>query len=362
MKLTQRQRWIVRAAVFGELDAWQAWSQQVDFEQLEAGEFRLLPLLYQALKAQGVEHPLMGRLKGIYRQSWTRNQLSLRRLADLLQHFNEAGIPTLVFKGASLALRTYSNLALRPMADADVLIPFERLEDALACLSRLAWHPTQYSSDDLSPALLQYVHALGFVQRQTQQEFDLSWRVFHHDLRAGQDDDFWAQSVSFSVFDVATQALCHSDEFSAVCVHGMYWEMNANLRWIADAIQLLHQAPIDWQRVLFIAERHQAAQALYEALSLLRTELDADIPENVLHQLAHLPTPRPARWYYALEKQTSYGRSPLVNLTRRYLQYHLSARPTSFPRYLMLLWGVRSYADFIKMAWHKFRQPGQQTP
>ena len=90
------------------------------------GSFRLLPLLYINLQKQGVDDPVMGKLKGIYRQAWSKNQTLFHEMAGVIAHLQDAGIKTMLLKGASLSLLYYKNNGARPMADIDVLVPLKQ--------------------------------------------------------------------------------------------------------------------------------------------------------------------------------------------------------------------------------------------
>src|SRR5262249_54557182 len=141
---TPTQELLLRAALLDGPEAegaFEAWQARVDLAQIDAGSFRLLPLLYANLTRLGIRSPLSARLRGIHRQAWYRNQVLFRRGAETLRALEGAGIPTLLLKGIPLALLHYRDEAVRPMADADVLVPTQAVTGALAVLRRAGWHP-----------------------------------------------------------------------------------------------------------------------------------------------------------------------------------------------------------------------------
>jgi len=74
---TREQELLLRAALLqgnDAINAWHEWKSSVDIEQLDQGSYRLLPLLYRSLHIDGVEDPLMNKLKGVYRMTWYKNQ------------------------------------------------------------------------------------------------------------------------------------------------------------------------------------------------------------------------------------------------------------------------------------------------
>ena len=104
------------------LAAWRAWRQIVEFDRIDSGSQKLLPLVYANLSAMGVKDSIPGRLKGHYRLAWYKNQMLFRQVAAVLLAFEEAGLEALVLKGVALALQYYQDAGQRPMLDFDILV------------------------------------------------------------------------------------------------------------------------------------------------------------------------------------------------------------------------------------------------
>ncbi len=84
------------------LDAWHQWQAKVDLQRLDAGSYRLLPLLWRNLSRLGVDDPSMAVFKGVYRRTWYHNQMILAQAEELVATLCAAGIPTLALKGLPL--------------------------------------------------------------------------------------------------------------------------------------------------------------------------------------------------------------------------------------------------------------------
>ena len=143
-RLSAEQEILLRAALLqGEsaLAAWQQWTSAADIDRLRPGSYRLLPLLYRNLSALGVDDPLMSKLKGIYRQTWYKNQLLLGQLAGLVRTFHQADIPTLLLGGAALSILHYHDLGARPVFKCALLVPAGQALQAVNLLARLGWRP-----------------------------------------------------------------------------------------------------------------------------------------------------------------------------------------------------------------------------
>ena len=78
------------------IKAWEEWLRIVDVDTLEAGTQRMFPMLYVKLKEYNIDHPLMNKFKGIYRQTWYKNQMTSHHMVPLLKSFKDAGIDSIV--------------------------------------------------------------------------------------------------------------------------------------------------------------------------------------------------------------------------------------------------------------------------
>jgi len=123
---TPEQEFLLKAALLDgdiAIRAWKDWAAAVNFDLLDAGSQRLLPLLYWNLSRQNVQHHVLEVYKGFYRMAWYKNQLLLHRLNNVLRLFTCRKIPAVLLKGTAMAHLYYKNWALRPMNDFDLLVP-----------------------------------------------------------------------------------------------------------------------------------------------------------------------------------------------------------------------------------------------
>jgi hypothetical protein len=171
----------------------------------DAETHRLLPLVYRRLVQLGVEDPELPRLKGLHRHAWYQNQLNLSRLAPFLTRLEGAGIRTMVIKGVPLALRFHGDLGSRPMNDVDVLVPTDRMADALRLLEQDGWrshsdgrHPVQ----KLTAGFSLISHHSRIVTAPDGFYVDLHWHLREQFVVPGEEmtssDDFWAAASSRS--------------------------------------------------------------------------------------------------------------------------------------------------------------------
>ena len=74
------------------LALWQRWADAGDIDDHSSAAYDLFPAVYAALHDLDVDHRWIGRLKGVYRQAWTRNTLQRRTLADAAAVLDRSGI------------------------------------------------------------------------------------------------------------------------------------------------------------------------------------------------------------------------------------------------------------------------------
>ena len=347
---TPVQESLLRAALLrgpGAQAAWEQWSARANLDTLDAGTFRLLPLLYVNLEAEGVRHPLMSKLKGIYRYHWTKTRVLFYQAALVLDRLHAAGFQTLLLKGTALATLYYPNPGLRPMDDFDVLVPLSQAAAAAAVLVEAGWKPIlQRQMRAFNPAYFSVRPGHGFCNA-AGQACDLHWHVLFQACQPEADEAFWQAAIPLAFQGRATLALNPADQLLHLCAHGALWNPLPSIRWAADAMMLLRVAAIDWPRLVAQAKAFALSLPMFDTLAYLKRLLDAPVPDAVLEQLGAAPASSPERrayeswanppnWRYLwpqLESQyclysaMSRGRNPLSQVTGRL-------------RFLQQIWGL----------------------
>lgn len=366
---TADQQWMLRAALLpaeAGRDAWEKWKSLADIDHLDEGSFRLIPLLYRNLKRIGAESEMSGMFKGIYRRSWYQNQIALHKLSKILGFFREAEIPTLLLKGAALALLYYKDLGLRPMADIDVLVPVNKAVDTIHLLRKSGWKPEMDCPRRMTSDYLLTVKACNLVRDESDVKLDLHWHVFQECLEPDSDVELWESSVPVAVGEESSRALSPPDQLLHICSHAMEWNAVAPVRWVADAMAVLSNAPgLDWNRVLEQIRKRNLVLTMQQMLPYLRKLADAPIPEHVLSELRGFPVTQTERNWVEVRTR-GISRLTVRDLFRvRYYLYRRSAfsrrfRPAvfGFPRYMQLVWGIDNWRDVpkrsIRTIWNAF--------
>ena len=228
--------------------AWQDASRRIgSISRLDGATYRLLPLLYRNLSKQGVDDPVLDRLKGVYRHSWYANHLLFHEVGALLGSLEEADIDTMVLKGGAVSRLYYEAPGTRPMGDIDVVVRGRQVRQAIELLERNGWKENFQPRVPLESVLrtrhsAEYLHPRG-------QELDLHWLPFK---QSTDEQPFWDKAaIPLELGGTQTRALCPEDQLLHLCVHGVEENMRSPY-WAADAVMLIRsqQRGLDWQRLV----------------------------------------------------------------------------------------------------------------
>jgi hypothetical protein len=222
-----------------------------------------------------------------------RQSLEMAAEAVRLQRlFDEAALPAMFLKGASLAALAYGNLGLRESKDIDVLIPPATFGRATALIEHAGYQryepPTEIGGAELRQIMplrrdFSYVHATSGRQ------LELHWQLF---LNPHIMDEVTVMPMSRLVplsRGAYLRTLGAEDLFVYLCVHGaLHWWYQ--LRWLADVSALLETAPAASAEGFYRAAKARGAgRPVAQALLLCRDLLHTTLPEALTIELGNSP-------------------------------------------------------------------------
>lgn len=338
------------------LAAFHCWRQAVDLDaELDHGSFRLLPLLYLNMQRLRLDDALMNRLKGTYRMAWCDNQQRLQHARTLLELLQREGIDTLVIKGVALAAAVYPNVGARPMADLDIVVPPEQARAAIRLVEQHGWRRAAGAVDDY----VNWRHAMQFHHPKGG-ELDLHWHVLFDCCNDEADRFFWSSTQPVDVLGAPTRRLDATAALLHTVIHGVRWNVEPPLRWIADATMLLRRsaADIEWDRVVEFARSQKLGHRVRLGLDYLAERYQLPVPEAARERLRRMPRTLIERIEdrTALQDATPLMRSPLGAhwyLFTRYCRSQWSRPPldfvAGFAHYLRISWQARGRVDLVAM-------------
>jgi hypothetical protein len=293
------------------------WLESAKIETVSTGTRRLLPLAYDSLLREGVEHAFMPLMKGIKRHTWFVNRLLFRGADPVVTALRQAGVEVMILKGAPLAIAYYRDFALRSMSDIDLLVRFESARAAVHLLVEMGWTP-ELSLTGLDRHL-RYDNARHF-SKQEKEKIDLHWHLLPFCVGPHADDSFWEGSREMQFESNTVRALNPADQLLHTCVHGAEWGRAATVQWIADAMVILRETPdLDWDRLLKQARLRELTLCMREALRYMNSTFEAPVPRQVLRDLdSARVTPREERRYLDVINHQPEQLATLAEAVRRY--------------------------------------------
>lgn len=371
---TPEQELLLRACLSAgneAVDAFLEWKATADVGTVDPGSYRLFPLLYSNLKSKGINDPFTNIFGWVYEKTASNNRTLYGRLSALLAELNSRGMPAILHKGSALALLYYSDPGLRPMMDADILVPTGRVREAIdiitglgwrssltplkgfsdkELLSRLGWTPAERSVRDYTDEYFSVRHGQDFTNP-AQFTIDLHWHLLHGYNRPDSDALFWKGARGISVEGAPALALDPADQLLQVCSHGVAWNTVPPIRWVADAAAIVRREGegIDWERLINASLRHGKVLPVGEALGYLNRYLDQPLPDAVFRRLGSVPVSKTGRFEYRVRTRPPGVLDGLVEL--RFLWSSYSSENSGrnffeklyrFPKFLQHVFGMES--------------------
>jgi len=261
--------------------------RDLDWEYLLATAHRhgVLPLLYYHLNSVCptlVPRRAMTQLKVDNHENTRSNLFLTAELVRLLNLFEAQGIHAIPFKGPTLALSAYGDVALREFNDLDIFVHKRDVLAVKESLIRQGFEPYLELSNTQEAALLLHGNAYGFGCEDTRVWLDIHWAFVRRYFRFELDGDrLWDRLETITVAGQQLLTLPPEDLLSVLCVHASkhLWQ---RLGWISDIAGLIERRrDIDWQLVLENAAMLGTRRMLAIGLFLAKELLQAPIPEGV---------------------------------------------------------------------------------
>jgi hypothetical protein len=298
----------------------------------------------EALAALHLVRPLLLRRAGPFapkpiRERWVSElrEIGLRALSltsaliAVTRSLEAAGVPTLPHKGPVLALAAYGEIGLRECADLDVLVPGDRLADALETL-RLAGYARDPDLAWLSAdALRRWTGEVGCRSAQGV-VVDLHWRLTppHYPLQL-DPEWLWPLVRPLRLAGAELPALGPEAHFLVLAVHGAKHAW-AGLGWVTDLAWLI-EAGFDWPAAEALAGKAGCLRVFRLAAALANQVFGTPIPDDVARAiaadrgLARLAARVQARWRQS--PATPVGSAELLSFVAA-----LDRRPLALARHL----------------------------
>lgn len=252
------------------------------------------PVLHRVLleigDAENVPERAGKQLALAYHRVGFRNGRNYSRLAEVVSALRGAGVDVIVLKGAALASTVWGNIALRPMADVDIMVPEERIRLAEETMLDLGYgidesaHPREW--------YLERSHQLApFLKEDPRTEFDIHRNIVDPNsrIRAAIDvRDLWTRSVPADLQGIPARVLSPEDTVIHLCLHHcMYLPFWGKIKNLMDLAKLLEGGggAVDWDSVLRVSRDSRISRYLYHPLKVAEATFRIGLDGEVLRRL-----------------------------------------------------------------------------
>ncbi len=329
------------------------WRECVDFEDLDSGSFRLLPMLFRSLEGCGRRDDLFERIKGVYRYTLFKNSLIRAHFRRTATALHEAGVGLMALKGGAMLLRYYPDCGVRPMNDIDILV---RRRDARAAMGVLRGQGWSCSYAMAPERALGVYNSLPFAADRGF-ELDLHWRIMTEYGGRMEEGELWDAAVAVEDDGVPVRILSPEDQVMHACAHGVKWNVLPPIRWIPDLAAILRTdgRVMDWDRLARAAARRNLTTAVRACLEFLRDNFGLAGLDEPLRELARTSVPRREAALFRLRTSPPRRKALRDRLAKEWMFYSAVAdapdaltRLLRFPLYVRHKTGLDSHGEFAR--------------
>jgi hypothetical protein len=224
----------------------------------------------------------------ILRQEFVSNQWHnlnlIKALHQILCRFSEQSIPCISFKGPLWAQSLYENIALRWIADLDLMIRQEDIPKAKELLLKLGYNPDPVMDPETEKAHIETHWEYGFRHSSQPVRVELHWRFMptHSAIYDSWSNDLWNRTVAVSLGQNQFQTLSPEDSFLYMVLHGGEKHQWAYMRFLTDFVRVAGGAwSLDWDLLTTRVREIHAIPALSVAFHLCETLFGIETPSEI---------------------------------------------------------------------------------
>lgn len=347
---------------------WARWKKETVFDDINYATFRLVSLLCLRLKEFGFSNDeLYGRIKGVYRKTWLKNQLLIDATERVVSLMKKNDIPVAVFKGIPLLIQVYKDVGARFLSDADIIIDPEHIRKAFKLLTQHGWKytslPFPVLEKDPTEACLAIDREITVREdKENGVEVDVHWKLFDRPNNPMVYEEIVSRAQPIAINGVECLAFSPEDLLLHVIVHGSVYSEYRPIRWIVDAGYIIREMRLDWDLLLSLIKKYKFEVQAVIAFRYLSERRGMKIPEGFMKKLKDIPLdPKELRTYYRLSNKPSMaplGTLPLI--WKVYWRFEAEGKTLRnaylfFP-YVGKAYHIKSFPQFAKFVFEKCKK------
>lgn len=221
------------------------WIGTHDLNDCTFSEQRLILAAWNRLGPGLRDLPDAPRLAGLQRMLWTRTMLLMRECQPAFAALATADVPMMLVKGAARAADPVGRGG-RSFHDLDIVVPRNRLGDALGVFIELGWEPSSGSSAMRMLTLAGRLRSVN-LHKGRYGDIDLHGCIFRPGQgNLGDDDRIWGRARSVEFNSVAC-GLPVQEDLAVIAIANGGLDAHANSDWLVDLSRLIVEPGFDWK-------------------------------------------------------------------------------------------------------------------
>lgn len=350
---------------------WKQWRKEIILGDINYAILKLIPLLYLRLKESDIGDSTMGKVKGIYKMAWYKNQLILNSVKNILFLFNKENIPVILIKGVPLLENVYKDRGARSLGDADVLIDPQHIKKAIKIMVDNGWKyldPSPFYINRFKEPLTKNKidKEITFTDDKNV-EIDIHWSLFPFLVKENREhpmsyNEVFKYSFLFNIEGAEYRMPCMEDMIIHIIIHGAERNNHRTLRWVLDVVSIIKTMPINWKFLIERIKKFEVSVEINIAFSYLLNNLSISVPESFIEELSKLPieSNKLNEYYKKMNtiKKSLFGTLP--SLWHRYWLYDRKGNFFTswyyFIDYISQSWGITRKRQILIFIFEKYKK------
>lgn len=269
--------------------------KELDFSTFIAYANRhgVLPFVYCRIKKldMGINMPYVGSIQNLLNEMKSinltiaqKNMLMSAELIRIMTLFKENDIEALAFKGPTLSLLLYGNVAQRQYGDLDILIRKKDGARAAHLLEAEGYKTFLMMSPEQETVWYENAKEMVYYHSGKKIHIDLQWQFFDNDYPLSFDTDtIWKTARQIDLNGRKIKTFAPELLLIYLCLHGSkhLWE---RIGWIKDIDVLVRSHPLDWQFIKREMEHSSFERMFLLGLYMTHTLFDTPLPREIREQ------------------------------------------------------------------------------
>lgn len=301
---------------------WRLWKDRQDIDECSWPQHKLLARFSGRLPDIDADCEEIPRLHGMAKSMWTTSQLRLNRSAVALDVLLEAGIECCLLKTAAMEALAPVKLTRRVTSDIDMMVKRTDLRQTLELLYSHGWAGPE--TQELALRRCRYHPGVNLIRGSEANNSNSDVDIHHQPVHLPFLSDsilgaMWARTQQANFRGRPVLVPSAEDMMIFTAMQGIRRFIPSHLSsgmWPLDLAEMISQLQLDWDRVVELARECQGVLAVLGCLTYLRSQLQLEVPAEVLRNLETSPISiGDAASFYAQAR--TYGALRFFNLPAR---------------------------------------------